>query len=287
MKKILIIFTGAILIFSGFSSCKKDNINGDSKQLILGSYLTLLESGNDELDWQNFETSAVSIKVGEYGSPIASVNIYAVLGSDLNPSSWKLVKNVPFSEGVELKVTGAELLTALGITHDDVNTDISLYPEAVTTDGRKFSIANTPTNFESFPAYNMAFVWTAALTNYVCPFDRDYFSGNFAVQSDGWNDFSAGDLIPVAPGPGANQITVTLYPAPGVGTNRTPIVLDVDPDTDLVTVAQQQYGDYGGDFFTVEGTGFVSACSGIISLTLTHKTGADAYGPYTVVLKKP
>ena len=286
MKKLIIIIIGIALIGTGLSSCKKDNINGDSKNLVEGSYLTLLDTGNDELDYTNFDASEVSIKVGEYGSPIASVNIFAVLGSNLDPTSWKLVKNVPFTEGVELKLTGAEITAALGITAADVNTDISLYPEAVTTDGRKFSIANTPTNFQSFPAYNIAFIWTATLVNYVCPFDRDYFSGNFAVQSDGWNDFAAGDLIPVQPGPGANQITITLYPAPGVGTNRTPIILDVDPDTDLVTVAKQQYGDYSGDFYSVEGDGFVSACSGLISLSLMHSTGADSGGPYVVVLKK-
>lgn len=286
MKKLIIILIGIALIGAGLSSCKKDNINGDSKTLIEGSYLTLLDAGNAELDYSNLSASEVSIKVGEYGSPVESVNIYTVLGSNLDPASWKLIKNVPFTEGVELKVTGEEIATALGIAITDINTDVSLYPEAVTKDGRKFSIANTPTNFQSFPAYNIAFIWTAKLINYVCPFDRAYFNGNFAVQSDGWNDFAAGALIPVQPGPGTNQITVTLYPAPGVGTNRTPIVLDVDPDTDLVTVAKQQYGDYGGDFFTAEGTGFVSACSGLISLTLTHKTGADSYGPYTVVLKK-
>jgi hypothetical protein len=287
MKKIFIILIGAALI-AGVSSCKKDNINGDYKDLVGGSYLTLLESGNDELDWQNFAASEVSIKVGEYGSPVASVNVYAVLGSDLNPSSWHLVKNVPFSEGVELKVTGAELLTALGIDAQDVNTDVSLYPEAVTADGRKFSIANTPTSYQSFPAYNMAFIWTATLINYVCPFDQAYFNGNFAVQSDGWNDFAAGDLIAVQPGPGATQITLTLYPKPGVGSNRKNIIVDIDPATDSATVAKQVYGDYpGSPNLSVQGTGYVSACSGIISLDLEHSDAGGSYGVYTVVLKKP
>jgi len=277
---------GIALIGAGLSSCKKDNIKGDSKTLVEGSYLTLLDTGNDELDYSNFDASEVSIKVGEYGSPVASVNIYAVLGSNLDPTSWKLVKNVPFTEGVELKVTGAEITAALGITAADVNTDISLYPEAVTKDGRKFSIANTPTNFQSFPAYNMAFVWTATLINYVCPFDVNYFNGNFAVQQDDWADYHAGDVVTVQPGPGANQITITLYPKPGVGTNRVPLVVDVDPATDLATVAKQQYGDYSGDYISAEGTGFVSACSGIISLTLEHTDAGNDYGSFTVVLKK-
>ncbi len=289
MKNLSIAIVALIVVGLAFGSCKKGEIYGDYKTLTVGAYLTLLGTGNSTLDYKGIDTSTVSITVGGYGSPIETVNLYCVLGANLDASTWKFIKALPFSEGMELKVTGAELVSALGISAEDVNTDISIYPEAVTTDGRKFSIANTPTSYSSFPAYHMAFIWKATLINYVCPYDQAYFDGTFNVVTDEWADFSTGDGILVSPGPGANQISITLYPSPAFGSNRTPIIADVDPETDSITVAKQTYGDYGGTKIAAEGTGFLSACSGIISLTLTH-TDADSgddYGTYQVVLQKP
>jgi hypothetical protein len=293
MKKLIKIFLVLAVIFSSINSCKKGDIPGDHNTLVLGAYLTLDAQGNGNLDYKNIDTSSVSITVGSVGSEVQSVNIYVVKGQNLDPSTWKLVKNVPFvSKGTVLTVTGAEIAQALGIHADSINTDLSLYPEAVTKDGRKFSIANTPTTYESFPAYNMAFIWPVTLINYVCPYDQSFFNGNFAVVTDGWNDYQPGDLIPVTPGPAANQITLKLYPSynpPANGSNRKTIVANVDPLTDSLTVPLQVFGDYPGDpNFACQGVGVLSACSGIISLTLVFSSPADGIipGTSTVVLSK-
>src|SRR5579871_1186686 len=147
MKKSIIIFLVLATILISTNSCKKGDIPGDHNTLILGAYLTLNAQGNGNLDYKHIDTSSVSITVGSVGSAVASVNVYVVKGQNLDPSTWKLVKNVPFtSQGTVLTATGGEIAQALGIDPDSINTDLSLYPEAVTKDGRKFSIANTPTN---------------------------------------------------------------------------------------------------------------------------------------------
>ncbi|MBS1934516.1 MAG: hypothetical protein JST96_10995, partial [Bacteroidetes bacterium] len=263
--------------------------SGDHSTLVLGAYLTLSVQGNANLDYKHIDTSSVSITVGSVGVDVQSVNVYVVKGQNLDPSTWKLVKNVPFtSQGTVLTVTGGEMAQALGIDPDSINTDLSLYPEAVTKDGRKFSIANTPTTFESFPAYNMAFIWPVTLINYVCPYDQSFFNGSFAVISDQWQDYTSGDLVTVTPGPGVNQITLALYPKPGVGSNRKNIVANVDPTTDSLSVPSQIFGDYGGDVnFSCTGVGVLSACSGVISLTLDISSPADGdFGLFTIVLTK-
>jgi len=269
MKKIFSLLFVLIFLLTLSDSCTKGVVTGDPKYLISGAYPTLLTQGNANLDYIHIDTSTVSITVGEKGSPVASVNLWVVRGSNLNPSSWKLIKNVPFKDSAVLSVTGAEIGQALSIPADSIKTGLTIYPEVVTTDGRKFSISNTPTNFQSFPSYNMALIWPINLINFVCPYDQAFFDGNFAIISDQWNDFAAGDLIPVKPGPAANQITISLYPSPNVGSNRMPIILNVDPATDSVSIPLQPIGDYPGDpNYSMQGIGTVSVCSGIISLTV-------------------
>lgn len=288
MKKIIFIaLSGSMLLFCA-NSCRKSNINGDSKSLIEGAYLTLESHGNDSLDYKNLNASTITFTVGSKGVPVASVNVFVVLGQNLDTTAWKLVKTLPYSDGLVISVTGSDLATALGVDGTAINTDLTIYTEAVTKDGRTFSIGNTPSTYNSFPAYNMAFQFTVHLFNYVCPYDQSYFTGTFAIVTDGWSDFKAGAGIAVVGGPGANQITLTLYPAPGVGSNRKNIIANVDPATDSLTVAKQLIGDYPGDpNFSVQGTGFLSACSGLISLTLDFTSPADGDdGTFTVVMKK-
>ena len=290
MKKITLLFIGLALLFFAVNSCKKSDINGfpSGKGLIEGSYLTLTSAGNDTLDWNNFTAGTVSLTVGSYGEPVASVNVYVVLGANTDHTTWKLIKNLPFTAPLAISVTGSEVATALGVDPKSINQNLTIYTEAVTADGRKFSAADgsTPSNFVSLAGYNMAFIFPIVVINAPCPYDQSYFNGKFDIVSDGWNDYAKGDPIQVTPGPGTNQITLLLYPAPGVGTNRKAIVANVDPLTDSLTVPKQQYGDYGGDFISAQGVGILSNCSGIISLTLDHTDASGDYGIYTVVMKK-
>jgi len=282
MKKIFSLIFVLIFLLSLSDSCTKGVVSGDSKYLILGAYPTLLSQGNANLNYLTIDTSTVSITVGEKGAPVASVNLWVVPGANLNPSSWSLIKSVPFKDSTVLSVTGAEIAHALNIPPDSLKVSLTIYPEVVTTDGRKFSISNTPTNFQSFPAYNMALIWPVTLINYVCPYDQSFFDGNFAVISDQWNDFAAGDLIPVTPGPNPNQLTLKLYPSPNVGSNRKPIVINVNPATDSVNIPLQPIGDYPSDpDFSMQGVGTVSNCSGIISLTVTFQSPQDGQIPGT------
>jgi hypothetical protein len=110
MKKIIIILLVFAFAVPEINSCKKGNISGDHNTLVEGAYLTLLAQGNANIDYKNIDTSTVSITVGGKGLPIQSINLYVVLGQNLNPSSWKLIKAVPFSEGVVLTVTGSEIV---------------------------------------------------------------------------------------------------------------------------------------------------------------------------------
>ncbi len=277
----------AVLLVSGLYSCKKDVINGDAKDLVLGSYLTLQQKINTNLNF-SVPTATVSIRTGVYGSPIASVNIYLATGDALDSKTWKLIKNVPFTDSATLVVTTAEIAAALAPTTIQPGNQYVLQNEAVTKDGRKFSAANTPTNFTSFPAYNFAFSWTATA---VCPYSQANTVGTYKITTDTWVDYGIGEPIAVAAGPGANQINFQMYPGPGAGGSAiVNTVVDVDPATGTATIKAQKTGYYGantpGNLVTVSGTGFVFSCTGVITLKVTINVGGSDYAGYSFALKK-
>lgn len=282
MKKIGLYLGALLMMVLTLASCSKEFTPGDPDTMTTGAYVKEIAAGSDLLKIGEIATSVVTKTIGQVGAPISQVSIYAAASATLNKANWKLIKTLPFTEGMELSVTGAEIASALGVDAESLTGPV-LYQEVTTTDGRVFNLAtNTPSNFESFPNYHMAMQWRLKV---LCPWDRDFFSGSFEVLSDGWNDYSPGATVQVSPGPGPNQVTIALYPPSG---DRTPIVIDVDPETGDVTVPEQVYGGYGPGYenFSALGTGSISACTGIISLDLEHYQGGGYYGLFTVELKK-
>ncbi|MGC4037873.1 MAG: hypothetical protein QM764_18060 [Chitinophagaceae bacterium] len=291
MKKIILILSGVAFFIVGLNSCKKGEINGDSSTLIMGSYITLSKVTNENLNFSD-PSATVSIDVQEKGSPVESVNIYlATKANTFDPTGWKLIKNVPYSGVTTLSVTTAEIATALA--PDDIvpGTQYTLQNEVVTKDGRKFSNANTPTNFQSLPGYNMALNWSATA---VCAYDESASVGTYKVVSDSWADYNVGtDTLHVTAGPGANQLSLHTYPSAGIGesTDQVLTVLDVDPTTGAVTIASQSTGSYytGTPDQTatkVSGSGFIFSCTGGISLVIDVDYGGTVYGGQKLVLLK-
>lgn len=262
MKNIGISFL--LLLVIGVSCKKKDHVS-DFESLQIGSYLTLVKANNLTIKFDDQANSTVSIEVGSKGSPVESVNIYVVEGASLDKTKWKLIKNVPFTEGVKLEVTPAQIATALGTPLKPGGT-YTMYNEIVTKDGRKFSSANIDTDFEGQAGYKMGMSWTATTT---CPFDRSVFTGDFSVTKDTWADYAIGDLVKVEPGPGANQITIYAYPSPAFGNNRKGVVIDVNPATAAINIPTQIVGDYfpADKDITMEGVGSVNSCQKLITIT--------------------
>ena len=266
MKRIIIAFLGLAILSA--LSCKKNTLPQDPKTLTEGTYLTLTSVINANIDYNKRATEQVGIKVGSVGGQaVDKVIVYAVKGSDLNKANWKKVKEFPYTDGVSLTLKATEIATALGVNIDNLTpgTVITMYDEAITKDGKSFSLANITTDFESQAPYNMAMRWTVSV---VCPFDPVQSTGTYSVVYDNdWQDFAVGDLITVTAGPGANQLSMIAYPAPAFGDNRKPIVIDVSP-SGIATIKSQVFGDYfGSPGASISGTGIVFSCTGFISLS--------------------
>lgn len=283
MKKLLALLT--IVGLLGTSCYKSDPSNPYSSvdNFGVGSYLTLVEELNLQVNSSDLASANVGITVDEYGTPVKDIVLYIADGSAADPANWREIKTVAFTgTGTEISCTGPEMSAALGfdplpgVTYTMIN-------QIITEDGRTFDLSNTAA-FESQSAYNMAMRWEVSV---VCSFDAVASEGDYRVEVDTWQDYAPGTVISdaIVAGPGANQLTMNVYPSPDFGTPVNPIIIDVDPTTGNATVEKVAYGDYGGTVYTAEGSGIVFSCTGSISLTLTHSDGSGS-GVYKLVLQK-
>lgn len=287
MKRIIISSLSIFLVLGLVFSCKKNDINGDPSKLVGGSYITLDSTINSFLDIST-STASVSIKVkNTVGEKAAGITIYAATGTPVDDTTkWVKIKTVPYADGMVLGVTTTELATAFGSTPLAAGNVYTLQNVVTTASGRRFSVYNTPSNYNSFPAYNMALTWTATA---VCPFIQADAIGDYKVVSDkNWQDFSVGDIITVSAGPDANSLSFLAYPSPAAGgTNRQPWILHVDQVKDVATMANQDIGDYPGPVHSkASATGLVFSCTGLISLKVNVDYGGTPYSNQEFILQK-
>ncbi|HRI19438.1 MAG TPA: hypothetical protein PLA68_00730 [Panacibacter sp.] len=287
MKKL-----SSLLFIAACSSALFSCVKGDSTnpllsvdQLEVGSYISFIEKTNITFNIADLDNSVVSFSVNKTGSDVDHIDMFVVQGANSDPSTWKLVKTVPYTgDGTVLSASATETATALGITFDnfDPGGSFTFYQRITTTDGRKFDVTNINSQVESNSNYNMAFRLTAYIG---CPFIAPV-GGTYEVIEDGWEDWGAGDIVTVEDGPGENQISLSgVYPNPDYGDPVNPIVVDIDPATGFATVPDVEYGDYGV-LISCNGSGFVFSCTGTIDLNLDHFQAAGDYGVYRLVLHK-
>jgi hypothetical protein len=283
----------ALVLLIGYS-CKKKDLITNFDSLTQGSYLTLTKINNTNIDYSALSTSTVSIQVGSKGAAVDKVNVYVTPEPTLDKTKWKLVKAIPFTEGVNLDVKATEIATALGIPPNQLEpgSQYTLYNEVVTKDGRTFSSINTDADFEGQAGYNMAFHWTATV---ICPFTSSTVAGTYTVITDEWADWGAGDQVQVTAGPGANQVNLSqVWPNPAAGgTVTNPLLINVTPATGAVTVPAgvtiAHYTGFGGyDLATASGSfGFIFSCTNTINVTIhltTPQFGDQGF--LQLVLKK-
>jgi hypothetical protein len=289
------IFSIAVLLAGTFLiGCKKGDIAGDFSSMGIGSYLVRVNIGNNIIDYSNLSGSKVDVTVKEYGTPVASIKVYASKGSaTTNKSLWKFVKEFTYNGETKLEITATELAAGLGIPVTALETGAiyTLYNQAISKDGQVHDITNMNSTMYGNPNYNALMTWQAVV---VCPFNPAQWGGvgatfNARVLEDGWADYSPGDIISNIQITSATQLR---FPAMWLTSPARPVNVNINASTGAASVPLQDYGDYPSyGIFNIRcqssGTNnWVFSCVNSIILTLTHTTATANYGTYVLRLQK-
>ncbi len=308
MKQYKLIILGLLLSFS-FIACKKTNSDRITSvdQLGIGSYIYLdsVINNNKGFSLSTFNTASIGIIVHGVGEPISKIITYVSSSVDAsgNPSNstvkttWRKIKETtPVDNKATITVSGAEILTALGVPLASIKAGFQyvFYNEIVTTSGKTYNINNTNTEFESAPDYHMAFRFSGTV---VCPFDITPFQGNFVVVIDKWQDTNPGDIIVLTP-IDATHFSFNYNPTnhPGTLIGSKPIIVTVAPATNTPSIAFQTVGtkwtyDPPGAAPPTARTrstdaNTLNACSGTITLVMMWGEEGTEYPGYTLTLRK-
>ena len=290
MKKIIIYGILLLAFATVFNACRKED-NPKIPGLENFNWLPLLvkdQTTNISIPGQNPVSFVGKFVIDKYfEADINPQKVDVVVIKNGIKASVKTIKADITSFPATIEVTGPQLTTLFGapiILGDNFTIGVD-----ITTPGGK--------KFEAFPLIGNAYAagvaaqpGSSTTINYLsaCTFDKNSFNGNYTVVEDEWADFTAGEKVAVAPGAGANEISITAYPSPAFGSNRKPMIIIVDPATFAVSIPEQVIGDYDGapPGATARGTGTVNPCGDEITLSVTIKIGATDYADQTLKLRK-
>lgn len=203
-----------------------------------------------------------------------------------DPASAKVLKADVTTFPTTVEITGQQLVDLFG----EAIGDGDLYTVGVnitTQDGKLyegFPVTGSPYG-TGVPNENGGVKTTIDFLK-PCTFVADEYNGDFTVVSDDWADYGAGSVIPVTK-IDDTHISFEYNVDPG---SAEPIIMEIDPSTNGITVAKTEYGTYGGDPYsakTADNSSTVNPCD--VSLTLKLQQFApdgSSIGNFTIKLKK-
>lgn len=276
-----------------FSSCESDDNSSLANQVTAGTTsgavlrTISINTGTFDFTDTSAEWSATLEAQGVgNGSGVSEIKLFASFTDSDGTSDEALVKSYPasiFSPGPneyprgDFNVSLAEVLSALSINPGEYSASDSftLRFEMVLTDGRVFSANNASATVTGGSYLSSPFQYSA---QFFCPLDdASLFDGDYTVVADIWQDYAAGDTVPVQHVASDGPYTFRILSTNNIYiTNPTTsyMLVTIDPADGTATVQSNEDFIYPGfGIFTVTGSGTVGTCTGDINLVLK-------FGPY-------
>jgi hypothetical protein len=279
---------GLIITFAG---CKKDDGSIRSSVVIKSVPVvsTKIEStGSQAIDLLNLAGFSGKFKVELYfpgATPPDKVDI--VVRKNGSNTNVKVVKKdvttLPFS----FTVTSADIAAifgvavALGDTYDfapDLYVGVNKYEAfPVTGTGNGAGVI-------SYPLYSDYARFAA-----ICAYDPAIYEGDFVVVSDGFGDFSPGEIVKFTKISNNSFSFIDPYV-----TSPLPIIVTINTLNNQATIAKQKIGNafvwasYTNPNVAVaaSSTSVVAPCSKTITLAIAYTVDQGSFGTYNLVLKK-
>lgn len=289
MKKLSIFSLSFLFVITLFISCRKsDNPSLPALTRIPLPLVLKDPTGDANISGQDPTSFAGKFTVDVFFPNERPAKMDAVVIKNGDRTNVKVIQADITTYPTTITITGTQLENLFGGTPIVAGDNFQVSVDATTTSGLK--IQGFPVVGNAYASGIAAQPGASTVITYIalCSFVNTAFSGNYTVVQDDWADYAPGETVAVAPGPGVNQISVSAYPSAAYGTNRKPMICDVDPVTFAVTIPEQVIGDYFGapPNATARGTGTVNPCGDNISLSVTIKIGGTDYADNVLVLEK-
>lgn len=291
-RKINIFAALTLGLMIAFAGCKKDDGGVRSSVVIkdVPVVSTKIEStGSQAIDMLNLAGFSGKFKVDIYfpgAKPPDKVDIVVRKnGSNANVKVMKKdVTTLPYS----LTVTTADIAAlfgvaiALGDTYDfapDLYVGVNKF-EAFPVTG----LGNGP-GIIAYPLYS-DFARFAA----ICAYDPAIYEGDFLVVSDGFGDFSPGEVVKFTKISNNSFSFINPYV-----TSPLPIIVSINTLNNQATIAKQKVGNaftwqlaYTNPNMAVSAsaTSVVAPCSKTITLAIAYTVDQGSFGTYNLVLRK-
>ena len=288
MKSSLIYsFLLGLLVISG---CRKeDNPKVPEFTRVPVPQITLAEGSGDKIPISDPSTYNATIVVDNYfkfGEVPQQIDLVVIKNGDV--LNQKLIQGSITSFPTNVTVTGTQFADLFGAPIEDGD-EFTIGADLTTANGTKYAAFSNEGITYAPGIFNMpgSSPELTILGANICLFNEaDYTGGDYEVVSDDWADYDPGEIITVT------KIDATHYSFMYAATvNPSPIVIEVDPNTNAATVAPVMYGDYGdgAEWTAASVTGSeVDPCDVSFHLILDQSSPAygGSVGEYTIVLKK-
>jgi hypothetical protein len=290
-RKINIFAALTLGLMIAFAGCKKDD-GGIRSSVVIKSVpvvSTSIEStGSQAIDLLNLAGFSGKFKVSLYfpgATPPDKVDI--VVRKNGSNANVKVVKKDVTTLPYSLTVTSADITAlfgvavALGDTYDfapDLYVGVNKY-EAFPTTG-----TGNGAGVISYPLYSDYARFAA-----ICAYDPAIYEGDFVVVSDGFGDFSPGEVVKFTKISNNSFSFIDPYV-----TSPLPIIVTINTLNNQATIAKQKIGNqfvwasYTNPNVAVaaSSTSVVAPCSKTITLAIAYTVDQGSFGTYNLVLKK-
>jgi hypothetical protein len=243
---------------------------------------TTLIPGDDPASF----TSTVTVDLYyPFGLKPKYIDLVVIKNGDV--SNPKVIQANITSFPTDVEVTGQQLIDLFGAPIG-LGDNFQIGGDVVTLEDKRF--AAFPPGGETYAPgiANLPGISTQLRFAAPCLFDPAlYTTGDYEVVTDEWGDYGEGDVVAVT------KIDDTHYSFKYLTNPAYPIIMEVNPVDNSITVAPVVYGDYP-QFGVVDLTAqsvpgpssMVDPCDISFSVRLDHSDAGGSYGEYVIKLRK-
>ena len=283
-------FIGAVL---ALTSCTKNDGPIPNRVTIndIPAITTKIDaSGSQAIDMLNLASFAGKFSVDLYfpgTTPPSKVDI--VVRKNGSAANVKVFKAGVTTFPTTFSITSAELASLFGtaiVLGDTYDFAPNIYVGDRMFEAFPATGAGTGAGVIAMPGFSEFSRFAA-----ICAYDPAIYQGNFVVVSDGFGDFTPGEVVPITKVDNTTFSFIDPY-----ATSPLPIIVKVNTLNNQLTVTKQKIGNafvwnlgYTNPNMAVaaSATSVVTPCSKGITLAIAYTVDQGSFGTYNLVLRKP